>query len=227
MSKGSNIQGEGPLCSTINLSDKRMKNFEDWLRELKSDERWLEYSSMHHKDETFEKAAKKVYMQGVADGIQKPMQEARKHVYNTIVLIPGDKPKTKSWHEIALEQKIKEDVAKEEEWAPASDEHVKKCVAEFDAMMKGSTMVNAFPRIGYKQSIEEGGWLPKREAPYPATSVRELYVRQRHFAYIAHCFDPRTAQPLPTWMEENEFNSQYDEKEAAKIEKKVYKTLKA
>lgn len=188
-----------------------MKNFEDWLRELKSDERWLEYASMHHKDETFEKAAKKVYMQGVADGIQKPMQEARKHVYNTIVLIPSDKPKGKQWHEIALDKKIKEDIAKEEEeWKPASPEHVDKCVAEFDEMMKNSSMVNAFPRIGYKQSIEEGGWLPKKEAPYPVTSLEEAYIKMRHIEYVKQNYEPRTGAKLPGWISEEEFNYQFD-----------------
>lgn len=185
-----------------------MKNFEIWYAELISNGIWYHPASMHHKPETFEKAARKVYMQGVAEGVFKPMQESRKHVYNILCGIPGDKPKAKPWYEQALEKQVKE--AEEKEWVPASDEHVAKCVAEFDEMMKNSTMLNHFPRVGYKQSVEEGGWLPKKEAPYPATSKEEAYIRDRHFEYVKANYEPRTGEPLPGWIEEKEWNLLYD-----------------
>src|SRR5688572_7052168 len=165
----------------MNTLMSNMKDFETWFTDLISDERWHELSSMHHKPETFKACAKKVYMQGVADGVFKPVQEARKHVYNIICKTPGDKPKGKPWHEIALEKKLQEDATKNE-WQPASPENVDKYVKEIQEIISQSPMMNSMPRVGYKQSIEEGGWLPKKQAPYPVTSPMEAYVKDRHLA---------------------------------------------
>ena len=95
-------------------------------------------------------------------------------------------------------------------FVPASDEHVAKCVSEFDAMIKNSPMVNAMPRVSYKQAVEEGGWLPKKGPAYPITSPMEAYVKERHLAYIAHCFDARTGDKLPTFVEEEVYNAEFD-----------------
>lgn len=188
-----------------------MKNFQDWLKELIADERWFEQAGKNHKPETFQKVAEQVYTLGISDRDNfeiVPLREHRNHVVNKLNKILPDKPKPKSWHELALEKKIKEDV--KEEWKPASPEHVDRCVAEFDEMMKNSTMVNAFPRIGYKQSIEEGGWLPKKQASYPVTSLEEAYIKMRHIEYVKQNYEPRTGAKLPGWISEEEFNYQFD-----------------
>src|SRR5688500_14946618 len=116
------------------------KDFETWFTDLISDERWHELSSMHHKPETFKACAKKVYMQGVADGVFKPVQEARKHVYNIICKTPGDKPKGKPWHEIALEKKLQED--SKDEWQPASKEFADAKAAEALEIIRNSKTLN-------------------------------------------------------------------------------------
>lgn len=187
-----------------------LSTFEDWYKKLTEDEIWFEPVKMHHKPETLESIGRRVYMHGIADKERfsiTPMSEFRRHFYNIVCKTPGDKPKNKDWHIKALE---KENVVKQEQWKPASPEHVDKCVAEFDEMMKNSTMINSMPRVGYKQSIEEGGWLPKKPAPYPTTSKEEAYVRQRHLEYVKNNYEPRTGQPLPDWIPEHEFNLLYD-----------------
>lgn len=190
-------------------------NFNDWCTSLISDERWFELLRAY-KDSTIKSCAEKVYAELVAKQIVdiRPMTENRVHVYHVIKKLPEDKPK-KNWCE------VKEEIAKKEEpeWKPASPEHVDKCVAEFDAMMKNSTMINGMPRISYKQRVEEGDWIPKKDATYPATSAMEVYIRERHVEYIKTCYDARTAQKLPTWMEEDEFNFIYDEANVDLLEK--------
>lgn len=185
-----------------------MKDFAQWYSELISDDLWFQLLR-HYKDETIKKAAERVYASLVADGSvnYRPMQENRKHVYNIVVKNPGDKPKGKPWHQVAAE---KLEAEKQEEWKPASPEHVDKCVAEFDEMMRNSSMINSTPRIGYAQSVEEGGWLPKKGAPYPAATPEEVYVRMRHLEYIKANYEPRTGEKLPTWISEDEFNILYD-----------------
>lgn len=184
-----------------------MKDFETFYTELISDTLWYELLR-HYKAETVRKSAEKVYAQLVADktvGIR-PMSENRKHVYNMTCKLPGDKPKidwvSKARKEIELE--------KEKEWEPASPEHIDKCVKEFEEMMANTTMLNHFPRIGYKQSIEEGGWLPKKQDPYPSATPEEVYVRQRHLEYVKQNYEARTAAKLPGWISEDEWNIQYD-----------------
>ena len=185
-----------------------MKDFETWYKELTSDTMWFELLR-HYKDETIKKAGQKVFAQLVADKTveYRPMSENRKHVYNILCKNPGDKVIKKEWIEKAL-KKIEPE--KKEEWKPASPEHVDKCANQILEMIKNSPMVNGMPRVGYKQAIEEGGWLPKKEAPYPQTSKEEAYVRQRHLEYIKRNYEPRTAQPLPNWIPEHEFNLLYD-----------------
>lgn len=199
-------------------------SFEKWLELLKSDEIWLGYASMHHKPETFEKCARKVYMQYIADGVIKPITEARKHVYNILAPIPGDKVKV-DWINKSLEkQKVEE---KANEAPPVSWEKRAEYLQKIQDILKGSQMMSSVPRVGPKEAAEQGDWLPPKGEPYPTTSAKELYIRQRHLAYISYAYDARTAQPLDTWIEEKTFNHLYDEKETNKLEKKVYKTLKA
>jgi hypothetical protein len=63
-----------------------------------------------------------------------------------------------------------------------------KTVDLYAAIAKGSTMLNGVPRVGHQEAIENGGWLPAKGDPYPVTSARELYVRERHLAYVGNQF---------------------------------------
>lgn len=186
-----------------------MKDFNSFYQELISEFRWYELCGMHYREETIQATAHKVYAQLVADVslAARPMSENRKHVYNKLVLLPGDRKKL-NWVEAALKKEAKEKQV--EVFQPASDEHVAKCVAEFDEMMRNSCMMNKVPKIPLKQQIEEGGWLPKKDAPYPITSPMEAYVKERHFQYIKQNYEPRTAEKLPGWIPEDEFNITYD-----------------
>lgn len=149
-------------------------NFENWYSELISNHIWFEPASLHHRPETFEKAARKVYMQCVADGVFKPMQECRKHVYNILAQVPGDKPKGKPWYEQALEKKIQEDAAKEE-WKPVSEEERGKRLKEWKELIDECQMVSAVPKLTTKQIIEEGNWRAVPiEAPKDDFERREL-----------------------------------------------------
>lgn len=184
--------------------------FEHWFNELISDERWHEFAGKNHKPETFQKVAEQVYTLGISDSHNfeiVPLREHRNHVVNKLNKILPDKPKV-DWIAKALKKKEEESQV---DWKPASPEHVDKCVAEFDAMMKSSSMLNAFPRIGYKQAVEEGGWLPKKDAPYPITSPDEAYIKMRHLEYVKQNYEPRTGAKLPQWVSEDEFNYQFDE----------------
>jgi hypothetical protein len=57
----------------------------------------------------------------------------------------------------------------------------------------------------------EGKVRPKKAAPYPVTSPMEAYIKERHLAYIQQNYDARTAEKLPGWISEEDFNVKYDE----------------
>lgn len=210
-------------------------SFEDFFKELCSNYVWFQPASMHHKPETFRDVANKVYMQYVASEVFPTIQEARRHVYNKLTLLPGDKV-IKPWYVLEAEKKAKETnpladpncphckgsggfKTGEDEystcpcvnpWIPVTGEERAKRLKEWEATVKGSTMVNALPKPSYKQLAEEGGVLPPKPAPYPCTSKEEAYIRDRHFEYIKANFEARTGVKLPTWINEDDWNILYD-----------------
>jgi len=127
--------------------------FDDFYQSLTSDEIWHEAASKNHKPETFKKVAEQVYTLGLADReafAVVPIREHRTHLTNKLAKIQPDKVKVNWWE---IEQKKKEAEEQKEVFIPASDEHVAKCVAEFDAMLKDAPMMTAFPRVGPKEAV--------------------------------------------------------------------------
>lgn len=60
-------------------------------------------------------------------------------------------------------------------------------------------------KLTYKEIADEGDWLPKKPAPYPSCSESEVKKRLLHLEYIKQNYDPRTQDPLSTWMSEEEW----------------------
>lgn len=184
-----------------------MTDFETWYSELTSDQIWFEPASMAHKPETFKQAARKVYMQCVADGQIKPVQESRKHVYNIVCKVPPD-AKAKTWFREELQKR--EEAKKQESWQPVTEEERDQWLKKWKESISKLQTQSAVPRISYKELAEEGGILPPKPAPYPTTTKEEAYVRDRHFEYIKQNYEPKTGMKLPGWVSEDEWNIQYD-----------------
>ena len=105
-----------------------MKSFPEWYKELCSDVRWFEYTSMNHKGKNFKKAAEFVYAQLLADSRlqMREMSENRKHVYNKLGSMPFD------FVAPSLQQEEKKE---DKEWVPLTGEARAKKLAEFKAMV--------------------------------------------------------------------------------------------
>jgi hypothetical protein len=189
-----------------------MVNFESFYQSLTSDQQWFELLRAY-KDETIRKAVEKVYAALVAEKTVdiRPMSENRKHVYNILCSKPGDKPAGKPWHVVEAEKiEAKEKEIQEKEWVPLTGEARAKKLQEWLDKVKAVEMQSAVPRVSHKEAIEEGGWIPKKDAPYPVTSKEEAYAKDRHLAYIIYAFEPRTAEKRPGVVSEEEFNISYD-----------------
>lgn len=180
-------------------------SFPEWFKDLCSDVRWYENAVMSCRGKNFKGAAEFVYAQVLADpALQlRSMVENRKHVYNRLTRMDFERVFPQ------LQQPKEEE--KVEVFVPASDEHVAKCVAEFDEMLKNSPMVNGVPKVTHKQAVEEGDWIPKKGPVHPVTSPMEAYNKERRVAYILHAFDARTGDPIYGAFTEVEFNLLYDE----------------
>jgi hypothetical protein len=191
-----------------------MKTFEQFFSDLTSDEIWFENTSKYHRPETFKNVVQLVYNIALGDreamaGI--PMREHRNHVVYKLNKIPPDKPKGKPWHVVEAEKiEAKEKEIQEKEWVPLTGEARAKKLQEWLDKVRAVEMQSAVPRVTHKEAIDEGGWLPKKDAPYPVTSKEEAYAKDRHLAYIIYAFEPRTAEKRPGVVSEEEFNISYD-----------------
>jgi len=153
-----------------------MKNFDDWYKELTSDERWFEQAGMNHKPETFKDVALKVYTNGMTDSLefaQTPMKLHRQHVFNKLCKVLPDKVK-KPWYlkEIETKQPELKDI-------PLTGEARAKRLQEWmDALAKLPAMKTA--PISSRELIENGDWRPK------PVEIREPTEMEKRTAYIAH-----------------------------------------
>ena len=185
------------------------KSFPDWFKELCSNYVWYEPAIQHHEPATFKAAANKVYMQYVASEVFPPIQEARKHVYNVLCKLPPDKKIGKDWVTKALQKHEEEKKAQQTE--TYTKEHADKCAAEALEIIRNSKTLNYFPKVTHKQAVEEGDWIPKKDAPWPVTTPEEAYVRDRHFEWIKNNFEAKTGYKLPSWISEEDWNIIYDD----------------
>ena len=187
-----------------------MKSFNDWFDELTNGNQiWAEQISMHHKPKTFEDCARKVYNQYLASEVFPPMQVARGYVGNVIAKVQPDKTYSKDWVTKALQKHEEEKKAQQTE--TYTKEHADKCAAEALEIIRNSKTLNYFPKVTHKQAVEEGDWIPKKDAPWPVTTPEEAYVRDRHFEWIKNNFEAKTGYKLPSWISEEDWNVIYDD----------------
>jgi hypothetical protein len=151
-----------------------MKNFDDWYKELTSDERWFEQAGMNHKPETFKDVALKVYTNGMTDSLefaQTPLKFHRQHVFNKLCKVTPDKVR-KPWY-------LPKEEPKKDEKPPLTGEARAKRLQEWmDALAKLPAMKTA--PISSRELIENGDWRPK------PVEIREPTEMEKRTAYLAH-----------------------------------------
>ncbi|HEY3385779.1 MAG TPA: hypothetical protein VGK46_04675 [Saprospiraceae bacterium] len=177
------------------------KSFDSWFEDLVSNYVWAEPAQMHHRPETFKKIAHKVYMQEVASGVFRPIQEARKHVYNIICNTPGDAKKV-DWAGKALKE-MEQD---KEPVIEISEEEIQRRLAEWQNSL--SNVSNNFtPRFPLLDEKEEGQEEPKKPVgkPYPYTPLEKLRQKELHLRYIRENYEPTNGQPKSNWLPESEW----------------------
>lgn len=94
---------------------------------------------------------------------------------------------------------------------PLTGEARQARLKEWMEQVQKGDIVKPVGKLSYKEIADEGGWLPKKPAPYPSTNESEVLKRLIHQEYIRTNYDPRTQDKLPGWMiEEDWVNSKPD-----------------
>lgn len=155
-------------------------SFDEFFKDLCSNYVWFQPATMHHKPETFRSVANKVYMQYVASESFPPIQEARRHVYNKLVLIPGDRPKGKDWYKI---EEQKKEAEKAKEWVPVTGEEREQWLKKWQDQVSGCQMVTSVPRLTARQIIEEGDWRAVSTIE-PRSDVEKAMVFEEHIEKV-------------------------------------------
>ena len=159
-----------------------VNNFDVWFKELCDNYVWYNPASQHHKPETFQKAANAVYMQYVASERFPPIQEARRHVYNKLVLVPGDKVKV-DWTKVAKKELDAKEAEKNEKWVPVSEEERAKRLAEYKAMVDAMPKRWSPPEMSEEEKEREGV-LRKKHEPFVRSEVETMNAVNEHKAKI-------------------------------------------
>lgn len=82
-----------------------------------------------------------------------------------------------------------------------------KRIAEYlDAIAK----VGQPERVKGNKIFHVAQQIQKPDVVYHPPSKKEVYEKDRHLAWIRHCFDPKTAEANENWISENEFDQLYD-----------------
>lgn len=134
---------------------------DQFTESLKSDQIWWEQVEMRNKHKDIPGTIEKLYMMSLADQdlFSRPIQEQRKHLFN---MLWKAEPVKKNWIQTHQVEEKKED----KPFVPASDEHIAKCVAEFNKILEESPNWH-ISRVKPSKRLEE--------------ELGEVRVRSTHF----------------------------------------------
>lgn len=181
--------------SKINSED-----FHQWFNELKSNSLWWMRMQEMFVRKDLNKIAGQVHLYLLASEQRLKANDFQdfRRLFQSFAQKTEDTPVRPQLQQI--EEK------KETDWQPVSEEERARRLKEYKALIDSMPMINNFPRLTPKEKEENGEWIPVKHIPYPTTSEKELYVKERHMTYLKHCYEPRTGEKLPGWVSEDEFN---------------------
>ncbi|HZI23620.1 MAG TPA: hypothetical protein VFD46_01000, partial [Chryseolinea sp.] len=154
-------------------------NFEGWLSDLISDERWYEVVRMQNKGKDFDKAVRLVYMEAIADASEfdrTPISEHRKHIGNKLNKMPYAPILSVQTHQVKEElpeEKAQIVTGKErDEWIEKWKEEIKKA-SDHMSVARLATLT--------PEQIEEEGKIraAKKAINYVPPPPEEMELKQR------------------------------------------------
>lgn len=92
------------------------------------------------------------------------------------------------------------------EFPPLTGEARDKAIQEFLKAIQEAPMLQKVGGSKYDQIREQ--WNTNGQSNYRPLSDEEITKRELHLQYVKENYDPRTAEKLPTWIEESEWLKQ-------------------
>lgn len=180
-----------------------MTSFPDFWTFLETDSpQWWDFTKMRFFAKDLKKCAMDCYAYMLADEKLLNMDG------------PGKRKYFVAWLMKAPDAPVKIQMTTEEPFKESENfltgEAREKRIKEVLAIINASPGLKPTPRMSRKEFEENGGWEPKKEAPYPFTNEAELKAKDKHFRYILANYDTRTKERLPDWMEETKWNELND-----------------
>jgi len=176
-----------------------MKNFDDWYKELTSDERWYEQAGMNHKPETFKDVALKVYTNGMTDSLefaQTPLKFHRQHVFNKLCKITPDKVR-KPWY-------LPKEEPKKDEKPPlkrGSPEYIQR-LNEWQEQINKAPMMKPVAPVSKRELIENGDWRPKAPTIREPSEIEKLTAYRNHYEMVISCRTKTFRDAYPDSMDD-------------------------
>jgi len=154
-------------------------SFENWFKELTSDELWSEQASMQYKPETFKDVALKIYTNGMTDSLefaQTPLKFHRQHVFNKLCKITPDKVR-KPWY---LPKEEPKPVSVEDQpLKRGSPEYIQR-LNEWQEQINKAPMMQPVPKPSSREIIENGQWRPKPPTIQEPSEEEKLMAAQNY-----------------------------------------------
>lgn len=180
---------------------------EQFTKELKSNELWLEAMRGPSRFKDLDAAIAKVYGQVISDETikSKPMTEHRKHVFNVLGTMPFGKQTG-----VQLQQEKPKEEAKEEKPIESVPYEVhQKRLQEWLNSIAKLPEVKRVPKLTSKEIMEEGQWEPKQKPTYHRDPM-EIIRHEYKIKYAREFSDPLSyegrllpgAPDFETWMQE-------------------------
>ncbi len=174
--------------------------FEQFYTELQKNEPWFDQMKLRYFRKDLKDVANQCYIFLLASEQRWKAQDYQdfRKCYQSFLSKSPDKVSAP----VLQQEEVKE--VKHSEPILTGEERDRR-IAEWLAAVKAQRLTNPIPKLTRKQIIEEGDWLPKKQAPHPSTSEGELKKAFFHQLYIKHNFDPRTADKVTGWVDENKW----------------------
>lgn len=178
--------------------------FPEWFTELKNNPIWWDSIQLRYGKKDLPGIANDCYIWLLTQ----PQRLARKDFNDFRV----------AYQKFLMYAKDKEDVQKLPEAEPVvihpqalTGEARLRKLQEFERLLKSMPALKPVGGLTAKERAENTGWRIPEEPKYPATTIQEAYIRNRHLEYVKANYEPNTGVKLSTWIEEEEFNRLYDE----------------
>lgn len=190
-------------------------SFEEFYEKLTAHEIWFDQIKMRFYRRNLQDVARECYLFLLASGNRWAAQDYEDFRRCYLNFLKNAKDQQQGPQ---LQQEQKKEVVNSEPILTGKERQAR--INEWLDEVNKSPLMKRTARLSHKQIMEEGDWLPKKDGVnYPSCSESEVKKRLLHLEYLKQNYDPRTQDPMPNWIEEDEWVSKLTHEDVENIVK--------